>query len=301
MILLTGASGFIGKHLQTTLADRFGVENIVLLTSKPVSGFKSIQHENYKFSKEVWADSGINSIDTVIHAGAFTPKNSNEANNWNLSSANISSTAHLLNNIPNSVKKFIFLSTLDVYGKSSDVIDENSLVSPESLYGQSKLYCEKMLQHWAKQENKIVQILRIGHIYGPGEDAYQKLIPVTIRTVLQNKSPIIYSSGTEKRSYLYISECVRAICNSIQLNQYYDPINIVSSKPYPIKEIVHSIIEISKKNIKPEILNQNIPVYDIVFNNDKMKKYLTTEQTDIKDGLKEEYEAFMRLAKEVET
>src|SRR6202034_1108067 len=99
MILLTGASGFIGRHLLDALVAMFGDKNIVLLTSSPVVGLKSIEHKNYNFSKEVWVNNGIDSIDTVIHAGAFTPKNVNQANYWKLSSSNVSNTAYLLNNM----------------------------------------------------------------------------------------------------------------------------------------------------------------------------------------------------------
>jgi len=295
MILITGASGFIGKHLLKAVSDKFGPENIILLTALPIFGFKSIEHKNYKFGKEVWLNNGVDYIHTVIHAGAFTPKNSTEGNDRSLCSSNVSNTSSLLNILPDSVKQLIFLSSLDVYSRNNEVIDESSLVSPENLYGQSKLNCEKLLYSWAKQENKTLQILRIGHIYGPGEHSYQKLIPVTIRTVLQNKNPVIYSNGNEKRSYLHISDCVRAICSSINLEKYQGPINVVSSKPYSIKEIVNIIIEISKKSIKPEILNKEISVFDMVFDNKKMLKYLTQEQVDIRDGLKEEYEAFKAI------
>ena len=60
----------------------------------------------------------FNKQDLVLHIGAFTPKSGIEANDINKSNANIFNTKYLLDNLPNFPEKFIFLSTLDVYGNN---------------------------------------------------------------------------------------------------------------------------------------------------------------------------------------
>ncbi|MFX4253329.1 NAD-dependent epimerase/dehydratase family protein, partial [Aliarcobacter butzleri] len=119
----------------------------------------------------------------------FTPKSGIEANDINKSNANIFNTKYLLDNLPNFPEKFIFLSTLDVYGKIETIIDESSFTNPLTMYGWSKLYCEKLLENWSKENNIILQILRIGHIYGKGEKAYKKVIPITIQKLKNGENP----------------------------------------------------------------------------------------------------------------
>lgn len=85
-----------------------------------------------------------------------------------------------------SQKNLFFKSTLDVYGKIETIIDESSFITL-TMYGWSKLYCEKLLENWSKRNNIILQILRIGHIYGKGEKAYKKVIPVTIQKLKMEK------------------------------------------------------------------------------------------------------------------
>ena len=135
MILVTGTSGFIGKKLLDVLLREYGKENILALTSKPIKECRYLLHNNYNFDEDFFLESGFDNIDTIIHAGAFTPKNGRESNNVDKSNSNITNTTRLINaKLPN-LKKFIFLSTLDVYAPTS-IISENSIIDPISLYGQ---------------------------------------------------------------------------------------------------------------------------------------------------------------------
>ena len=92
MILLTGASGFIGKHLLQKLIKKYGKEQVVAFTSKPLAGCNYLLHNNYKFKAGLFKLKGYENIDTVIHAGAFIPKFGKEANNFTLSNSNIINT-----------------------------------------------------------------------------------------------------------------------------------------------------------------------------------------------------------------
>ena len=124
----------------------------------------------------------------------------------------MSSTAKLLtSNLPN-IKNFVFFSTVDVYGYNSLISEETNL-SPSSLYGHSKLYCEQMISSWAAQKKICHQILRIGHVYGEGEEKYKKIIPVTMQRLLSNIPLQMYGDGSEIRSFIYIQDVVNAVIN----------------------------------------------------------------------------------------
>ena len=289
-ILVTGGTGFIGLHLLKHLSTLPQYE-VIVLSSTQISGFKTILHQNYTFNKSVFEKNGTAKIDVVIHAGAFIPKTANDANNISLSNSNILNTQYLLNNLP-PVNKFIFLSTVDAY-KQTDVITEQSITEPVSLYGWSKLYCERMVECWGKENNISTQVLRIGHIYGSGEEKYQKLIPTTIRKCLTNENPVIFSDGQEKRAFLYVSDCVKAIVSSIDLTENVGVINVVSEESQSVYEIVSIIKNAVNENLTIEIKNSTGNLRNLIFDASKMKKYLHTPEVSFKNGVKEEVEQFV--------
>lgn len=294
-ILLTGGAGFIGGHLLKVLKSHpeYRLFNIVLLSSENIGDDKTVLHKKYTFTKDDFLSNGLSDIDIVIHAGAYTPKDSANANLIAETLSNITSIYHLINNLPNIPEKFIFLSTIDVYTQdSANAIVEETYTDPISLYGWSKLYGEKILENWARVKNVTLQVLRIGHIYGSGEEKYKKLIPATIKKALSGESPIIYSHGNELRSYLHISDCVEAILASFKLNEYPGPINIVSQIALPVKTVVEVITKIANPTLSLKILAKDIPVKDLVFDNSKMQKYLSKEKITFEEGIMEEVNNF---------
>jgi len=288
MILLTGASGFIGKHLHRALIKQYGADNILALTSAPMQGFNYLMHNNYQFEPGYFVENNYAAIKVIIHAGAYTPKNASQANDYLECNQNIFSTEKLLSaDLPN-LQKVIYLSTLDVYGKT-DVISESSTVEPVSFYGYSKLYGEKMITAWANEKQKEFQILRIGHVYGPGEENYQKIIPVTIKNLINNKPIQVWGSGNEIRSFIYIKDVVEAILNAINLTENIGPVNLVSSNSISIAELVEELVRISGREAAIEHVATNIAGRDLVFDNAKLKRFLLQSETDLVKGLAEEW------------
>ena len=294
MILLTGASGFIGKHLLKLLIEKFGEENILALTTNPSVGFPHLLHNNYKFDRDFFVKNGYGNIKTIIHAGAFTPKNKNQVNLIYSSNSNIFSTQKLLNTTLPQLQNIIFLSTIDVYD-NVEKISEDTLEKPASLYGFSKLYCEKMIESWGNEHNKVIQILRVGHVYGPGEEAYEKIIPVSLAKIINNESIQIFGSGNELRSFIFIKDAVNAIINSIELKANMGVINLVSSQAISINDIINKIKYISKADTKIENIQSDSIGKNFVFDNSKMLKILLEKETNLDKGLKAEYEYMKAL------
>ncbi|MCT7520062.1 NAD-dependent epimerase/dehydratase family protein [Aliarcobacter cryaerophilus] len=290
ILLLTGTTGFIGQNLLKFIELNYKNHyEIVLLSSAINENYKTVLHKNYTFNKQDFEKNGILKVDIVLHIGAFTPKSGIEANDINKSNANIFNTKYLLDNLPNFPEKFIFLSTLDVYGKVEEVISEKILPNPITLYGWSKLYCEKMIENWAKGNNVIIQILRVGHIYGKGEESYKKVIPITIQRLKEGNAPQIFGTGFEKRSFLHVDDVCSMILKSIKLVKYEGVINLCSAHSFTIKEIIDMLIEISAENLEINYINTENVGIDFEFDTLKMNKLLGYEKINMKDGLKDEY------------
>ena len=284
MILLTGASGFIGKHLLKKLVNSNKKEKVVAFTSKPLNNFEHLLHYNYNFDSNYFIDNNLENITTLIHAGSFIPKSKEFVNDIIGSYSNIHSTTKLLSSDLPNLKKIIFISTVDVYGYDK-VVTENTATDPVSMYGISKLYCEKLISTFCEREKIIFQILRIGHVYGPGEENFNKIIPSMLKKVINGENLIQYGDGEDIRSFIFISDVVNSIIKSIELNKSFYPINIVSNEKVKIKNLLKMMISLSKKDIIVKKISNNEESRNLVFNNDKMIRFLTKPTVKLIDGL----------------
>ncbi|HEX8546725.1 MAG TPA: SDR family oxidoreductase [Cytophagaceae bacterium] len=296
MILITGASGFIGKAVLVALQESYGYENVVALTSAPIINCQTLLHSSYNFSPDYFNDRGWGSICTIIHLGAFTPKHSSDANDLSNCAGNIFSTQKLLEaKLPN-LKKIIFASTLDVY-KCDTVITEETIIEPVSLYGNSKLYCERMIDIWANKKNIVHQILRIGHVYGPGEEEYQKIIPLSMYKLLKDQELEIWGTGEEVRSFIYLNDVVKALLKSIQLEKFIGPINLVGENQISVKDLINLLINMHGSSVQPVTRQLQAPGRNYIFNNDKMKRHLLASETPLSEGLAAEFDYMRNLVK----
>ena len=157
------------------------------------------------------------------------------------------------------------------------------------MYGWSKLYCEKMLESWALEHNVTIQILRVGHIYGKGEEAYKKVIPVTIEKIKHGENPQIFGTGEDKRSFLHVTDVCNFIMKSLDLKTYEGVINLCSSKSYSIRKIVELLVEIANSNLQIEYKQIQAKGIDLVFDTSKMNRLLGYEKINIEEGVSNEY------------
>jgi UDP-glucose 4-epimerase len=294
MILLTGASGFIGKYLLELLLEKYGHDYVVAFTSHSIKNVLCVLHNNYSFNDDIFIQQGFEKIETIIHAGSFIPKINIEVDKINFSNSNIYNTEILLGAKLPYLKKIIFLSTVDIYNSES-VITENTSENPVSMYAHSKLYTEKMLQKWGEQHGKIVQLLRIGHVYGPREEKYAKLIPETFRKVLTNQNLTIWGTGEELRSFIYVEDVVKAIENAIDYNENLGVINIAGSQYISIVQLVEKIKELTNSEVNIERIQSNFKGRNLIFDNSKMMRFLLKNETNLDEGLLAEYTYMKQL------
>ena len=186
----------------------------------------------------------------------------------------------------------VFISTIDIYDIRAEYITEETALSPVSLYGWSKLYTEHLVQQWAYSHQAVCQILRLGHIYGPGEEAYQKLIPRTIRLLRAGESPIIYTDGSELRAFLHVTDCCRLVMKAIELPVFVGPINVASNQSLSVLELVTLLKELTGSEQTLEVRNSVQDKRSMAFDNAKMQHWLGVETVDLRSGLAQEIAAF---------
>ncbi len=186
-ILITGKTGFIGKHVFSLLRDKgfevigLSAEDFDLCDNKKLT----------KFFKK-------NHFETIIHLAARVPKTNQEEEQRLSMIENVISTLNILEQFKNSkTERFIFASGISVTAQL------------ESLYVLSKYFGEILSQYYQKKFNKKIIILRISAPYGPGQSP-TNVIPIFIKNALSNKKIEIFGSGERSQDFIYIDDIARA-------------------------------------------------------------------------------------------
>ncbi|KZX36421.1 NAD-dependent epimerase/dehydratase family protein [Wohlfahrtiimonas chitiniclastica] len=287
-VLLTGASGFIGGHILNALVNKYGKDSIVVLTSKKISSIHCIVYDS--FNDFGVSEDCFNDITHIIHAGAFTPKDTHQANNLTLCFENVQFTKNLLSYNFHALSRVVNISTLDVYADTRDKLNEGSKIRPISLYGSSKFYCEEMIKAFSNQQNVSYINLRIGHVYGPGEEKYKKVIPVAIQNIIENKPIELWGDGSDLRSFIFIEDVVESILNSLEIAEENLDINVVSGVSVSIYDLLHKIISVSEQSVQLHQKESNHEKRDLIFDNSRLLKTLLNKETNLMQGLKAEYD-----------
>ena len=248
-VLVTGANGFIGRALTSRLA---GEGAIVYALSRrgsdhAAAGVVPVATPLEELTADHWRRLGVGAFDSVFHLAAFTPKSRQDADDIDANFvSNLAGTRALLRSFDARPRRMVFTSTIDVYAPMppDGVLNESSPVLASSVYAGSKICGERLALAWGAQSHVDTAILRYGHVYGPGEDAYQKLIPHTIRTVLAGQSPVIFGDGSAERDCVYVDDVVEATVRCALVERVPShAVNIVSGVSHPVVEIVQRVID----------------------------------------------------------
>lgn len=295
-ILVTGAGGFIGRHLAARLRQSDAARVLALgrsLRNERSEDVLAVELEHLTAS--FWRSNRVDSIDVVFHFGAYMPKNYAEANVAGpIIASNIQGTAALLESLPSVPGHVVFASTVDVYKRRQGcILDEQSGLGPTTLYGASKLFAEQLVRSYAARTRCRYSILRLGHIFGPGEERFEKVIPNLIRAMIRGDVPQLSGNGSTLRDLLYVEDAVEAVVTASKRNGSADPLNIVRGESIAIVDAARLIAEIVGYAGPFHFSGENGE--SLRFNGARMKEVLRIERfTPIEEGLAREVASFRR-------
>lgn len=295
-IALTGASGLIGTAVLRRLAQLPATHVLAISRSRPLISAPNVEWIETCLSEigaRHWNARRAESLDVLLHLGAFTPKSGKDRNRVDeIYIANVVGTHNLLSTLPETPRRIVFCSTLDVYAPEafSRPIDESSPTGPEGLYGASKLFGEALVRAIAERSGAEHVVLRLGHVYGPGEGRYLKLIPETIRRVLAGRPPRIVGDGRERRDFLYVDDAAEALVRAVSAPVGAAPvINVASAESHEVHEVVDLIADLAGYTGPPEKLPAAGVPRSIIFDTELMRRVLGDwPLTALEEGLRYE-------------
>jgi UDP-glucose 4-epimerase len=216
-ILVTGGAGFIGSHFVEAISKNNRVIVYDNFSSSVVSihdlGHVKIVHGDILDQKTL--DRAMGGVDIVFHFAVACVRLSLSQERL-VHDVNATGTLNtLLAAKKAGVKRFIYISSSEVYGTSKDGrMSETHPIEPTTVYGASKYVGELYTKHFNDKQGLPTIIVRPFNTYGPRshfDGVYGEVIPrFTIRAV-NGKQPIIFGSGKQTRDFTFVSDTVRGI------------------------------------------------------------------------------------------
>jgi len=229
-ILITGGAGFIGSHVVRLFVNKYPKYQIFNLDKLTYAGnlanLKDIEGKpNYHFIKadivdgeQIQALFDEHQFDSVIHLAAESHVDRSIANPMEFIMANIVGTVNLLNAARHQWqgdfegKRFYHISTDEVYGSlgHTGFFYETTPYDPHSPYSASKASSDHLVRAYHDTYNLPVVISNCSNNYGPNQFP-EKLIPLIINNIRNEKPLPVYGKGLNVRDWLYVVDHARAI------------------------------------------------------------------------------------------
>uniref|UniRef100_A0A7E5A0W7 dTDP-D-glucose 4,6-dehydratase n=1 Tax=Panagrellus redivivus TaxID=6233 RepID=A0A7E5A0W7_PANRE len=227
-VLITGGCGFIGSNFINFIFGKWPEATFVnfdkLATGASPEfideGIRSSERYSFVFGNLVDQPAVLkvlkdNEIDTVIHFAAITHVDESYDDRIGTIQENIIATTTLLEavNAAKTIKRFVHISTDEVYGDSGEdepPKTELSLPNPTNPYAASKAACEFVLRSYYHSYKVQYVMVRMNNVYGPRQ-AGSKLIPKFTKLALEGKPYPLMGDGKHTRSWMFVNDCAEAI------------------------------------------------------------------------------------------
>ncbi|MGD9991820.1 MAG: NAD-dependent epimerase/dehydratase family protein [Salinivirgaceae bacterium] len=272
-VLITGAKGFIGKHLLNRLQNKPGFK----LKTFDINDGDVATHE---FS--------FDTLDHIIHLAGKTYVPLSWEDPYSFYKTNYLGTLNILEQCRKYNASLTYISAY-VYGTPEYLpIDENHPLKAANPYMDSKIATESLCRFYAENYNIPITIIRPFNVFGPGQsDIF--LIPKIIKQVLSDSPEISVFSLDPKRDFVYVDDLVDAIIRTIDKKFTFEILNVGSGVSYSVEAIINACLKIAnvQKPILCEHNERKNEINDVFANVEKAKKLLNWfPTTSFEEGLK---------------
>ncbi len=295
-IFISGIAGFLGSHL----ADKFIKEGHQVIGCDNLIGgeLDNVPPEAEFYQYDCCFRNSMLKItkgcDLIYHTAATAYEGLSVFSPHLITQNIVTGSVSLFSaGIQNKVKRIIFCSSMARYGTNKTPFLEDYKPNPQDPYGIAKVASEEILKNLCKVHN-IEYVIAVPHnIIGPRQkydDPYRNVVSIMINLMLQNRQPIIYGDGSQKRCFSYIDDniyCLKEMATNS--NVVGETINIGPDEEFiTINELAEKVSNQLKFNLNPTyVKSRPQEVSFATCSADKARKLLNYEtKTDLETGLK---------------
>lgn len=303
-VVITGGAGFIGSnYVRMALDGRLtGISHITILDKLTYAGVMANLNEVMHFDNLVFIDGDICNeilvsqllidVDAVINFAAESHVDRSINSAAEFVSTNVIGVQVILDAIKSSDRniRFLQVSTDEVYGSiKSGSWDEKSPLLPNSPYSASKAGGELLARAYNRTHGLDVVITRCSNNYGTHHFP-EKLIPLFITNLLENKKVPVYGNGMNVRDWLHVDDHCRGIHSALLGGEAGEVYNIGGGQELRNLDIAQMILQEMGGNVTSIVHVEDRKGHDLRYSVDwrKIKNDLGYEpQIKFEDGLRD--------------
>lgn len=280
-ILITGGAGFIGSHIVKLFVNKYPDYNIYNLDKLTYAGnlenLTNIDsHENYTFLRGDICDATyLKTIfnkyhfDSVIHLAAESHVDRSISNPMEFVNTNILGTVNILNVAKDfwsanlEGKLFYHVSTDEVYGSLEEdgLFLESTAYDPKSPYSASKASSDHFVRAYKNTYGLPVVISNCSNNYGPNQFP-EKLIPLCINNIKNNKPIPVYGKGNNVRDWLFVKDHALAIDMVFHKGKLGETYNIGGFNEWKNIDIIMLLCDLMDSKLgRPIVESQKLITY----------------------------------------
>jgi len=295
-ILVTGHSGLLGSHLVTLLkseghevygvsrTNRMGMIGNVFLVNLADLNLPSATEFVFEQVKP----------DVVYHLAANAAESKGQVSPVDMTQRNIGISVNVLTNSINAgVKKFIYASSVSVYGDAPVPYTEDSQPQPKDVYGVNKLAFEQILRIMGEVYGLDYTIFRPHNLYGPGQnpnDLTKNVINMFMRKILLGEPYTILGDGSVRRGFSYAPDVAKVFAQALEglskitMNVGTAHIASIEQLSTLLQHITNSNIPVDRKPLRKQEISEFVADHSL------QSSLVEYHETLLEDGLRETWD-----------
>ena len=293
--LVTGAAGFMGSHVARRCLE---LGHDVVAVDDLSGGFVENVPEGAEFregsvSDSAFADSLFDGprFDYVYHLAAYAAEGlSHFIRRFNYTN-NVIGSVNLINGaIRTEIDRFVFTSSIAVYGTNQLPMTEDLIPSPEDPYGVAKYAVELDLRAAHEMFGLDYTIFRPHNVYGEHQnigDRYRNVVGIFMNQVMQGEPMTIFGDGSQKRAFSHIDDVAPLIAGCVDIPASRGEVfNVGADEPTTVGEL--ALLVAAAFDVEPDIrhLEARNEVMDAYASHEKARRVFGERQSvSLEDGI----------------
>jgi UDP-glucose 4-epimerase len=243
-VLVTGGSGFIGRHVVAALSRAGAQPRVVDLVAHPDPSVEIVRGD---IAQRSVVDAAVEGVSAIVHLAAVTSVLGSLRDPEGTYRTNVAGTHTVLEAAREAgVQSLAFASTNAVVGEiEGGLIDESAIPRPLTPYGATKAAAEMLMSAYSAAFGVRCACLRLTNVYGLGMQAKDSIIARLMRAIRLGQGFEIYGDGEQVRDYVNVSDVSEAMLGALVNEDWQGPIVIGTGTSLSVLEVVEAVRRVS--------------------------------------------------------